>query len=137
MKFLLMAVSEKSLVDQRSNLLSIINIIEEINAVGFPALVGNCTVTIMVSRTADEPASIPISLTVRIDQDHLATLPIQLEFQDKTFHRQLVDMQGVVVPHAGVLKFLLTIDNAETASWSILIHAVNPPAAIAPAAAPA
>ena len=129
MNFNLMTVCETCIIDRRTDLMSLIKIIEEINSVAFPVYIGNITAVVMLSRTPDEPSNVQASLVVSLNDQHLSTTALQMDFEGKLYHRHIVAFDGTVIPQPGTLKFAVNYDGDEKISWTVPIRAVAQPAA--------
>jgi hypothetical protein len=127
MRVMLFALAEAAIIDQRSNLLSVINIIEEINASAFPLLIPRSAVVLMAARNADEPEQMECVVTAKLDQEVLFNIPTPLNYQGRLRLRYVTEMQGVLIPRAGNFTLTLMKNNVETASWSLLLQQVAQP----------
>lgn len=115
-------------VDQRSNTLSIFNILEEINAPSFPMVVPYMVLVGMLSRGPDEPNTVnDLVLSMDVDGDRFFQGALNAaDFQQKLNSRLVIDMQGVVVPKAGMMRVVMSQQEKPLGLWKIRVNNIGP-----------
>jgi len=115
-------------VDQRSNTLSLFNILEEINSPSFPMVVPYMVLVAMLTRGADEP-NVFADLTLSMDVDGEVFFQGNLnpaDFQQKLSSRLVVDMQGLIVPKAGMMRVVMSRPENPIGLWKIRVNNIGP-----------
>lgn len=105
MRPVLNIVAKGVIRDAVSNQISIFNIVEDVQAQGFPAFVGELGWLIMWERDVGEPATGDFLSRVRMNERVLIENPIHVEFGDTLRHRTTISLGGIVVEETGHLKF--------------------------------
>jgi hypothetical protein len=138
MNLLLFTCSEICLLEGRSNVVSLINIIEEFSVPAFPVLVPRLAVSGIIEKEEDEPQAAELQIRILIDEDVLAERNFDINFQGLKRVRSLTELQGLPIPHAGILKFILSHADRELGRWNVNVNLIQQVAANAhpPAAAP-
>jgi len=121
-------------IDQRSNSLSLFNIIEELNVPAFPFAIPYMALAIMLTKTADEPSE-PRNLNLRcqLEGEQLFRGALAANFQQHLRVRLVVDIQALVVPRPGLLHVSVNEDDRELGAWEINVNNVGPRAVLNPA----
>jgi len=101
----LMTVAESVVRDIDTNLISILNIIDELTAEGFPLFVNRLSVLATIQRTDDEAPARQFLMKVTIGELELARTAISVGFLDGTRANLLVRLQGLVIPVPGSVTF--------------------------------
>ena len=115
----LMICAEEAIVDRVTNSASLINLLEEFSAGGFPALHQKlCVFNILVRDTAD-PNFIVGVLRARLGDAQIFQGELRFDFEDKLRARHVTRIVGLVIPAAGVLTFTLNLGGADVATYSI------------------
>ncbi len=107
--------------DAASNALSAFNILEEINAVGFPVVVPRLAIVVALQREASDDSDQPASLRITLGDLELFSHAFTLTFREKLLNRAILALQGVVIPAPGALKIEF--------STSGLVHTITLPVA--------
>jgi hypothetical protein len=115
--FLLCA--ESAVVDSTSNKLTIINVVEELSAAGFPAVIPTLTIVALISRKKTEAEKPPMRVVATQNNKELFAIPINSSFQGKFRSRILVGIQGIVIPGVGRIMVSLNHKNKSLGSWPI------------------
>lgn len=90
--------------DAASNSLSVFNILEEVNAIGFPVVVPRLTIVAAVQREAADAPDQPASLRLTLGDLELFSHDFTLNFRDRLLNRAILALQGVVIPAPGTLR---------------------------------
>lgn len=115
--------------DTETNSISAFNILEGIGATGFPLLLQNATFFVLWEREATDPLHIPASFTVGLaGQVPLITHQITLDFAEHIpRHRSIANLNGLIVPTPGLLRFRLVPEIGTPAEYTVVISAAAPP----------
>lgn len=120
---------ESAIVDARSNSLSLINILEEIQALGFPTLVPHLSVvTILQKEPTDSETRYPFSLRIQLNNKELFTQEVIADFMDKPKTRLILDMMGFPINTQGTLSVELLHEGNIVMSSSIEVTLPQKPA---------
>ena len=99
----LLLCSESVLQDELTNLLSLVNLIEEVSAPRFPVVLPRFAILVLLERDPTDPAEYPCHLRLNLADDLTAQAPIQVKFGAALVHRVVVRSHGVGIPHEGLL----------------------------------
>lgn len=109
------------MIDAATNVLSVIQILEQFNFPTFPRVIPQFTVVSMLTREPNEPQKNTIQIRFTLDRKKLVDLPLSVDFQTGLRHRSLGDISGLTVPKAGVLRAALRYNNKTLGTWVIEI----------------
>jgi len=84
-------------------------------------MVPRLAVSGFVEREETEPDHTEIVLKIFIEDTLLIEKSIPVSFQGLRRVRSLTELQGFIIPSAGMLKFLLFIDEKELAAWDVSV----------------
>ncbi len=119
-------VAEVVIREAETNNISVINIIDNITAQGFPLFMSRLAfLTIWEKETAD-PNAYRTIFSIALNEQNLHTQEINIDFQGHLRHRQIVTMQGLVIPQPGPVIFRLAIDGGPEATFTLNIQAPQP-----------
>jgi hypothetical protein len=125
--------AESAVVDSTSNKLTILNIIEEMSAVGFPAVMPVLTIVALFSKNKAENTKPRMNVVCAQNKKQIFSIPIEPDFQGKLRTRIIVGIQGVVLPGFGRMTVSLNHKSKTIATWPIEIVDVRSlPMAIRP-----
>jgi hypothetical protein len=79
-------------------------------------------------REEGDPERTPGNFTVTLGHDTLTTTQIYVDFQGRRRSRNMVNINGLVVPLPGALQFRFVLETGITAEYSVDI---DPPPAVA------
>jgi hypothetical protein len=127
MNIVFFACCEICIQDGRSNVLSLINVLDEVSAVAFPVLMPKLTVVAVFTRTADEPETNTVRLRAVIGEAVIFDLELAVEFQGRLKTRSIGDLQGIPIPAMGQLRISIVKDDHEMAGWDIPVLHVGAP----------
>ena len=120
-------------IDQRSNSLSLFNIVEDLNVPAFPFAIPYMALAIMLTKTADEPSEPRnVSLHCHLEGEQLFRGVLAPNFQQHLRVRLVVDIQALVVPRPGLLRVSAYEDDRELGAWQISVNNVGPAAVLNP-----
>lgn len=118
--------SEGASFDHDDSRLSIFKIIDQIEPVSLPLSIPKIVLTMVVTRSHDEPDTIDGILSIVNNEHHIwdEKQPGPIKFDDKLTARMIIVMNGLPVTLPGTLNFTFKSQNInETFSIKIL----NPP----------
>jgi len=122
----LMACGTHVVRDADSNTVSIFNILEGIAGAGFPLLVQSFAALVILQRdpTADA-AEHDGTFEISIGGQQLVRANVHVNFEDKKHTRQIVRLNGMVVPAPGTLEMRFQMGELSQA-YTIAIEALTP-----------
>jgi hypothetical protein len=106
MRTLLFLACEAAIQDRDSNAVSIINVLEEISAAGFPIIVAKFTVVLTLQHEANDPDVAVITFHADLNQQRLFENPVQIAFQGRPRARAIINLLELVIYHPLMLKRL-------------------------------
>lgn len=109
--------------DADSNSISAFNILEGIAAAGFPLFIQSLSYFVLWQRDAADAAEIAGTFTLSIDGDQLTTGQVNINFADKLRHRTTVNINGLIVPHPGDLRFCIQLASGQAAEYVVDVTA--------------
>ena len=116
-------------IDRDSGSLSIFQIIDGMEASGFPVLLQNLSIVALLERTADEPATVRCVLQVLLDENLLLNEQMDINFGMALRHRQAINLQNVVVQAAGTVSVKVRYNNADLGVYRFPVTPARAPAA--------
>jgi hypothetical protein len=131
MKILLFICSDIAMIDARNNRASLINVIEELSAPGFPAVHPILNIFALVERNQNEPMKSIGKLKLTFDGQNLVSTKIDIDFQGKTRTRAIATIQGLVFEKPGTMIAELRIGNS-VSKWTAPVITLAPPMITAP-----
>lgn len=123
MKFKSLIVCETCLVDGRTNALSFINILEEINLTAVPAMIHKLSVIAMLGQ--DNPgdnAMVPLDISVSMNGEQIIMQPITVDFKGRPDTRFILEVNGVPLKSGGVLKFTVNQNGKEMIEYNVKVN---------------
>ncbi|MGH7021682.1 MAG: hypothetical protein ACREEY_17515, partial [Brevundimonas sp.] len=103
MKLDLICCAEQSIVDVRSNKLSLVNIYDGIDLSHFPAKIGPLSTVMLFRRSAGESESFRGVVRFYIDDEKIFEGPYEADFQGALETRVIADLDRMIIPHSGLL----------------------------------
>lgn len=114
-------------VDQRTNVLSVFGLIEEVGSPTFPFVIPKLSLIAVFEKASDESATPTVSIRVTINEQQVFGQDSNLDFQSLNRIRVLADINGLVVPSPGSLVISLSRDEVTYGSWKIVAKQAGPP----------
>jgi hypothetical protein len=127
MRALLFAVCDNALLDANTNAVSLINILSDLHAAGFPIAIPRLAVVGMFERADNEPDVNNLQLKINLNGMEIANVPWPIDFQGRLHAQGTANLQGLVVVAPGVLRFGVEV-GAQNHFWDIDVHALGPTA---------
>lgn len=116
----LAVVAKDIILAHDTGLPSAINIIEGIQASGFPTFIQNISFLTVWVKDANDQDEHKGSLAVRLNGKDLIGGPLTIAFRDKPTIRNITEIQGLVIPEPGNLEFRIEFNGA-VASYQIAV----------------
>lgn len=118
MKLGYLVCSQSAIIDQTTNQVSILRVIEQVNAATFP-IVTSLTVACHLVKEKKDADNVPVKLRFRLDGKPVVEHELQLSFQGKPRHRIALNIEQLVIERPGVLTAELVYKNHTLGSWLI------------------
>ena len=128
MKAALFAACENGIIDAQSKMLSVINIMNEVSAAGFPIVLPKVSAAGILDREAAEPTTFDCRLVISLNGEELANLPWGIDFQGKSRLQACATFQGLLIATAGKLRFALMHQATTIGAWELNIISLGPQA---------
>jgi hypothetical protein len=123
----LLLVARGVVRDAESGAISVFNILEGIQAFGFPMFLQQLDVVALFERVGEDPARHEVRFRASIGDETLVEIPLAIDFQDKLRNRSMVHIQGIVVPHPGVLRVIAQIGDNTLGTYDVLVELIAAP----------
>jgi hypothetical protein len=120
--------------DSNTNTISAFNIFEGVAAVGLPFLMQNVSFFVLWERDPGDPPRVPGTFTVTIGDLELTRHAVNVDFGAVLRHRSVVNLNGLVVPRAGELRFSIALENGLQAEYEVDVAAAPPGVQVQPQA---
>jgi hypothetical protein len=115
-------------IDRDTGALTIFQIIDGMQATGFPVLLQDFSVIVILERSADEPAQVPVLLQILRDDDLLLQEQVAIDFGPALRHRQAINLQGIVIQSPGIVYIKIRHNNADLGVYRFPVAASSPAA---------
>ena len=125
MQLLFFTCAESSVVDSRTNRLSIFHVMEEMEAASFPAPLGQLTCIMMLSKTRRERQNVLFHIRFNLNKQLLVDLPFEVNFQDKQRVRGLAEIRNLVISGPGKLQAVLNYKNKDLGEWTVQVKQIG------------
>jgi hypothetical protein len=125
-RYTLFVCSLGTVVDQRTNNLSLFDIVQQVRTFGLPFLVPKVCVTAMATRDQDDPDP-DARLVATMGDQSLVETKFPIMFQGAKHTRCILEIGGLVVSSLGDLVFSLQERGAELAKYVIEVSALEKP----------
>jgi hypothetical protein len=124
-----MACAQSAVIDQQSNAMSIFNIMQEINAPGFPFAIAGMVIATLISLDEGETGD-PTDVRIRMNLGEMQLLdaPMILQFQGRRNLRHISGIQALLIPTPHDLTVSIHQGDTVLATWPIEIRHVGAPA---------
>lgn len=110
-----MLCAETIIVDRESNAVSIINLLEDINSIGFPLFIPKLSILNIFERIEADNGNITnYKLVITINNKELINAPYHIQFMNLLRTRNIMNIQGLALPEPGLLEIkILNETNTE------------------------
>jgi hypothetical protein len=127
-KLQLLTCAQTTVVDQKTNALSVINILQEINSPVFPVATPGFTIASILWRETTEPNEpTDIAVKMRLNGKEIMNVPIAANFQGRLGLRHVGSVQGLLIEEPGELRVSFQAGEEPLGEWVILIRHVGQP----------
>ena len=109
--------AESVIIDRATNQLSVINLIENIQAHAFPLVINKLVTVFYLSREDGDSPSPTISLRLNTTEESTDALPVNVNFGEKLHNRIVTTVQGVVIAGPGTFRVSLIVNEDEVGHW--------------------
>ncbi len=121
MKVISLGLFESVLVDKATNTVSLINMIEEINAPEFPTNLQKSAFFCLLEKTNGESDEQDFNLRVLLANEEKLSQNFTLNFQGKNKNRLVLNIGNFVFEKEGILEFNINLNNGQSHSYCVLI----------------
>ena len=125
MKPLYMLCADGIVIDRRTNNVSLFNVVEEINSVGFPLLVNKLYAICLIHREIHDEDMTDAHFEFKLENKVLLRANTNITFQQKQRTRVVLEVSGLVIPVPGTLKVSLLRDREVIACNEIEVHKID------------
>jgi hypothetical protein len=115
-------------IDRDSGALSIFQIIDGMEATGFPVLIPSVSVVCILERSADEAAKQTCQLQILQDSTIVVNEQVQIDFGQALRHRQSITVQNVVIQSPATVFVKFRHNNADLGVYRFPVTAAKTPA---------
>lgn len=121
----IMLAAENIIQDRETRTISAINIIEALNADGFPTMIPRIFIFNLLQFTDVAEESIILSFLVYINDKELFKQELKFNIDKKKRTRAVINLKGLVISEPGTLKFLVIHEGQEIDSYMIPVRPVK------------
>lgn len=123
MKVLGLYIAESVIIDQRTNKLSLINLLENLDSDGFPLFFTGFNVVLLCERVITESENQTVHFVISINNKNIFEIDTAMNFMEKGLRtRCILTLNGLVLPEPGLLTISALINGTEIAKVSNDIH---------------
>lgn len=124
----LLAVSAESVIrDAETNMVSAVNIFDEINSQSFPLLMPKLSCLFLFGREEDDAGESDATVSFTHPNGQLFQTLLPLDFQGKLRLRSMVVLQGFVIPAPGWIRIVVKHGEDVLAVWEMPVVAIGGP----------
>jgi hypothetical protein len=114
-------VAEGVLIDSHTGQASAFNILEGIQAGGFPLFIQKSAFFCLWERDDTDASQYRAVFTVTLGNEEIARQNLDIDFLEKIRNRSIVYLNGIVIPRPGLVVFRLSVPEHATAEYTIEI----------------
>lgn len=119
MKILSFVIAEEIIRDVDSDKITLVNVVEQLNAVSFPVFLSKCSAFLYLEREEEGDKEIEATVKFILNEKVLLNSPIKFSFKDKNRTRVLIKINGVVFNEEGNFKAELAIGEQKFTSYAV------------------
>lgn len=119
--------AESVVTDSRTNNVSVLNIVEQMNTMGFPAVSQKLVYFFFLTRDKTNAEIQKGSLVLSLDGKKMNSFPVRIDFQGKLRTRIILTIEGFVIPKPGTLRAILKLRGKEYGRWDIHVEQIAEP----------
>lgn len=125
MKSVYMLCADGIVIDRRTNNVSLFNVVEEINSVGFPLLINKLYAICLMNREVHDEDMTDAHFEFKLDNKVLLKAKTNINFQQKHRTRVVLEVSGLILPVPGTLKVSLLREGEVIACNEIEINKID------------
>lgn len=119
--------------DANRDTISVIELIEDITPAGFPLLMQTVSFVWNLSRTKEDPARYPGTVTVNLDDEQLYHTELLVDFDNTQNNRQIMVLGNLILKQPGTVRVRFQIENGPASFYSFTVREAPPKAELVPA----
>jgi hypothetical protein len=108
-------------VDLRTNTISAFHITEQLGAPTFPVAIPRIHSIALINREETDPGALQLQLDAYLGNQQIASGPFNVNFANQLSARGIAEMQGLVLPGPGALRFVLRNRETTMGSWTVSV----------------
>lgn len=113
-------VAERAITDEVTRNVTLVDILDVLGAYSFPAPMHRLACLFLFEREKGDPDTIPCRVDISISGDTLLSGPTMIDFQGhQSMNRQILNIDGLVIPRPGTLKFSVFVEATEIGEWTV------------------
>lgn len=124
MKVIAHICSEDVIRDVETNAVSLVNLLEEINAAGFPIFIPKLVVFLLLEKEGNEANVQNGNLKLKNNDKVLFSINVAFNFDGKTRTRNIIKINGLAMPTPGVFTTEFSIGTHLLSSQSVQCNLV-------------
>lgn len=109
--------AKSAVIDAASGKLTILNVIEDLNSVVYPAAAPSLSLVGLISKKPTEPDKLDLNVIITLNNKELFKTPISPSFQGKNRTRIIIGLQGLLVTGPGRLNVSLIYKKKVVSTW--------------------
>jgi hypothetical protein len=113
--------ARRAVRDAEENDVSLISVLEDVSAQGFPVIVPRATVVWCLTREPAEAEQHQGTVRIFLEQQRLAEAAMEANFQGRMTTRIFLTFAGLAIPTPGRLKFEVSLANGLRGEYTITI----------------
>ena len=107
--------------------ISVFNILEVIQAAGFPMLIQQMDILAVFEREREDPPQHEVHFRISIADTELLATTLAIDFEDKLRNRSMLHVQGIVIPHPGNLIVSARLADVTLRIYEVTVEQIGPP----------
>lgn len=128
MKLDFLQCAEMVLIDQLTNKLSLIHVVDNVVSASFPFLFRSFYIVSAFTKSPEDPEEPKGEIILALDDVEIIRIASDLNFQGHHHTRNMAGIEGIIIQQPGLLKVTLKMEQEELGHWETPISAQ--PAAI-------
>jgi len=113
--------------DAEHGSISVYNIMESLQAAGFPFFIQQMAVFALLEREPGDPPQHEIRFRLSMGEAELVTVPLAIDFRASLRNRSTLNIQGLVIPHPGSLLVSASLGETVLATYGVIVEQLSPP----------
>ena len=108
MKTFFLAATSKAIVDQQTNALSLIEVLDVFEVLKFPVLLPHLTIVWLVTRESTVEPEISEFTIQLLNNSEKSEFPVRVDFKGKLRHRAIMQFQGIPLNSVGSIDIKIS-----------------------------